>query len=217
MQFASIGNESVTAYLMSYAIIHNRLSRTVELVWAEFPPMYTKTAAAIWAQLVNNSTKSLNLSDQEQATGYHVAPLRRAYQRFAVDCPNLAKTKEGQPKFIRLVHPDVGKIEGKNGFYILDQFEHSPAQLLAATLENHTSCPMMIGWGEYMLAAAQKLGAEYCEKLKTGGPRRVEGYWFSGKIDWQAIVAEGVQKGYLTLEGNCFIPAEIPVPQFVTA
>ncbi|MDX9863219.1 MAG: hypothetical protein RBT34_00285 [Anaerolineaceae bacterium] len=217
MNFASIGNESVTAYLMSYAVHHNPLSRSVELIWAEFPPMYTKVAAAIWASLVNNSAKSLHLSDQDKTTGYHVAPLRRAYQRFTVDCPNLAQTKEGRPKFVRLVHPDVGKIEGKHGFYILDQFTHSPAQLLAATLENHSPCPVMIGWGEYLLAAAQALGSEYCEKLKTGGPRNVEGYWFSSKIDWNAIVAKGVQKGYLTLEGNCFLPAEIPVSEFVAA
>ncbi len=133
--------------------------------------------------------------------------------RFVVDCPDLGKTREGQPKFIRLVHPNVGKAEQGEGFYILDRFEHTPGELLAAMLENHTSCPMMIGWGEYMLAAARAMGTSFCNKLITGGHLPVEGYWFSSDIDWKLIVAEGVKHGHLSLDGNCFIPAEIPVRQ----
>ena len=38
-----------------------------------------------------------------------------------------------------------------------------------------------------------------------------------GKINWKDIVATGVEKGYLTLEGNCFLPAEIPALQTVAA
>lgn len=215
MKFATIRNDSVTAELLSYALICNRESKGVELVWAEFPPTYTKVISAIWAQLVTNSARQLSLLDGNSGQSWNVSPLKRAYQRFTVDCPDLGKTKHGQPKFVRLVHPNAGKADPGQGFYILDRFEHSPAELLAATLEHHTSCPMMIGWGEYMLAAAQALGTTHCDKLITGSQRPIEGYWFSSKIDWKDIVATGVEKGYLTLEGNCFIPAEIPIQQEV--
>ena len=217
MQFATISNASVTADLLSYALIDNRESNGVELVWAEFPPTFHKTISAIWAQLVNNTDSSLKLTDGNSGKSWHIRPLKRAYQRFTADCPNLSKTKEGQQKFVRLVHPDAGRVDGPHGFTILDRFEHTPAQLLAATLENHTATPMMIGWGAYMLAAAQALGPEYCEKLSTGSAYPVEGYWFSSKINWKDIVATGVEKGFLTLEGNCFLPAEIPALQTVAA
>ena len=211
--FATIQNESVTAELVSYALIHNNEHKGVELVWAEFPPTYPKTIQAIWAQLVSNSAKSLSLTDGNTGRSWYVQPLKRAYQRFVVDCPDLGKTREGQPKFIRLVHPNVGTVEQGEGFYILDRFEHTPGELLAATLENHTSCPILIGWGEYLLAAAQALGTTFCNKLITGGHLPVEGYWFSSAIDWNLIVAEGVKHRYLSLDGNCFIPTEIPVKQ----
>ena len=213
--FATIQNESVTAELVSYALVHNNEHKGVELVWAEFPPTYPKTIQAIWAQLVSNSAKSMSLTDGSTGRSWYIQPLKRAYQRFVVDCPDLGKTREGQPKFIRLVHPHVGIVEQGEGFYILDRFAHTPGELLAATLENHTSCPILIGWGEYLLAAARAMGTAFCNKLITGGHLPVEGYWFSSDIDWNLIVAEGVKRGYLSLDGNCFLPAEIPVKQKV--
>ncbi|MCD4671399.1 MAG: hypothetical protein K8R77_01940 [Anaerolineaceae bacterium] len=213
--FATIRNDSVTAELLSYAFIYTKESKGNELVWAEFPPSYPKQIAAIWASLVTNSAKSLTLADGDKGKSWNIQPLKRAYRRFVVDCPNLGQTRQGQPKFARLVHPNVGKTDTGQGFFILDRFGHSPAELLAATLEHHTSCPMMVGWGEYMLAAAQALGTTFCNKLTTGSQFPVEGYWFAGDIPWKDIVATGVEKGYLTLEGNSFIPAEIPIKQEV--
>jgi hypothetical protein len=213
MQFATICNDSVTADLLSYAFVYTEESKGNELVWAEFPPAYPKQIAAIWASLVTHSAKSLTLSDGDGGKTWNIQPLRRAYRRFVVDCPDLGHTKMGQPKYARLVHPNVGKTEQGQSFFILDRFEHTPGELLAAMLEHHTSCPMMMGWGEYMLAAAYAMGTSFCNKLITGGHLPVEGYWFSSDIDWKLIVAEGVKHGYLSLNGNCFIPAEIPVKQ----
>jgi len=207
--FATLQNESVTAELISYALMNTNGGN--ELVWAEFAPSYPKVIAAVWASLVTNTAKSLMLADSEAAHTWYIQPLKRAYRRYEVDCPDLSAGTTGRPKFVRLVHPNVGKTEQGEDFYVLDRFQHTPAQLLAATLEYNTNCPVLIGWGEYLLAAAQAMGSSFCQKLITGGARPVEGYWFSGNIPWQTTVAKGVEKGHLSLEGNCYIPAEIPM------
>lgn len=128
--FATIPNDSVTAELVSCALAHNNEHKGVDLVWAEFPPTYPKSVQAIWAQPVSNSAKPLTLTDGNTGKSWYIQPLKRAYQRFVIDCPDLGKTREGQPKFVRLVHSSVGKVEQGHGFYILDRFEHSPGELL---------------------------------------------------------------------------------------
>ena len=213
MEFAPIKNDSVTAYLLSYALYTPPNNKNVEVVWVEFPPTYPKVATAIWAQLVSNSAKTLSLFDGNVSKNYYVQPLKRAYTKFIVDCPDLAKSKKGSPKFVRLMHPNVGKIQPNEDFFILDRFEHTPGQLLAAAIEHNTSCPMMIGWGEYVLSAAQALGEDYCQKLITGPQHPIEGYWFSKNINWQSIVATGIEHGHLSMDGNCVIPASIPVKE----
>jgi hypothetical protein len=204
--FATLRNESVSAELLSYALAQGN-EGGVELVWAEFVPTHPKIISAVWASLVTNSSRSLTLVDADTTRKWSVQPLKRAYRRYEAECPDLS----GRSKFIRLVHPNVGKGEQGEDFYILDRFQHTPAQLLAATLEYNTNCPVLISWGEYLLATAQTMGDAFCQKLVTGGIRPVEGYWFSGNISWQKLVAKGVEKGVLSLEGHCYIPADIPM------
>lgn len=206
--FATLRNESVSAELLSFALTQGS-EGGIELVWAEFVPAHPKVITAVWASLVTHSSRPLTLVDAETTRKWSVQPLKRAYRRYEAECPDLS----GRAKFIRLVHPLVGKGEQGEDFYILDRFQHTPAQLLAATLEHNTNCPVLIGWGEYLLATAQAMGAAFCQKLVTGGLRPVEGYWFSGDISWQKLVAKGVEKGVLSLQGHCYLPAEMPVEQ----
>ncbi len=61
-----------------------------------------------------------------------------------------------RPKFLRLVAPEAVKVDNStNGFIALAWPGISAGVALAAMLEQGTSLPIRIDWGDYLLAEAQ--------------------------------------------------------------
>ncbi len=75
-------------------------------------------------------------------------------------------------------------------------------EILPAMLERGTSYPVLMGWGEYLLAEAQARG--FAVPLVTGGPAP-EGYVIQPE-PWGEIISDGVKQGNLTLDGSGTVP-----------
>jgi hypothetical protein len=68
---------------------------------------------------------------------------------------------------------------------------------LAAMLEAGTSVPILIGWGDFLLAEALHRG--YAQPLLTGGPAPA-GYWLKGDAPGADLVSEGLRRGEIDLD-----------------
>lgn len=192
---ARIYNKSVSAVALSYALAKH--DDELVVVWLELAPQHQAVLKAIWATLVNNTTEQLAIRDGE--TTHDVDGLHRRYLRLTADAPRLAG--RARPKFLRLVAPEAVKVDNStNGFIALAWPGISAGVALAAMLEQGTSLPIRIGWGDYLLAEAQ--AREYAVPLVTGGPAP-QGYAIKPETPWGEIISAGIRAGAITLEGEC--------------
>ncbi|MCC7362711.1 MAG: hypothetical protein IT317_24735 [Anaerolineales bacterium] len=204
-----ITNNSVSAVVRSYAIAP--LAEGDTIVWLELAPQHPKVIGAIWASLVNGTREFLRLRDDDSDQTYTARGLNHRYIRKTMDAPRIAG--RARPKFMRLVAPAMVKLDaatfGKKPFFagawrwddsqgVSQQL--APATALAAMLEQGTHLPIRIGWGPYLLAEA--LAQEYAVPLVTGGPAP-EGYAIQPDTPWADIIAEGVKRGHISLNGDC--------------
>ncbi len=221
-----ITNNSVSAVVRSYGIAP--LTEGNTLVWLELAPQHPKVIGAIWASLVNGSREFLRLRDDDTDQTFTARGLNHRYLRKTMDAPRIAG--RARPKFMRLIAPAMVKLDtatfSKKPFYAGAWRWHdspgvsqqlAPATALAAMLEQGTHLPIRIGWGPHLLAEALTEG--FAAPLITGGPAP-EGYVIQPDTPWADIIAEGVKRGYITLEGDCqaAIPAvSLAVPQLTQA
>lgn len=199
-----IYNNSVSAVVRSYAVAPTDDANVV--VWLELAPQHPKVIGAIWASLVNGTNEELGLrdSDNEESRSLQVQGLHARYLRLTADAPRLAG--RAKPKFLRLVAPQATRLEKPTqDFYVLDWPGLSAGTALAAMLEAGTPMPMQIGWGEYLLTEASRLG--FARPLLTGGPAPA-GFWIKGETPWAELISDGVRQGNLMLDGSASLSAE---------
>lgn len=197
MSTIRIYNNSVSAVVRSYALAPTDKANV--LVWIELAPQHPKLVGAIWASLVNGGNEELGLRDSssDESHTMQVQGLHARYIRLTADAPRL--TGRAKPKFLRLVAPQATRIEKPSeDFYVFTWPGLEPGTALAAMLEAGTPTPIRMGWGDYLLTEAARRG--YAIPLLTGGPAP-EGYWLKGDTPWADIIADGVRRGELTLDG----------------
>lgn len=197
-----LSNKSTRAVLRSFAIATLRAEDGPKhpgdvLVWVEFAPQHPKVLNALWASLVAGSGETLQLRDDEDAYR-QVQGLGRRYERFTSDAPRLAG--RARPKFLRLVAPEALAIQKPGeAFIALEWPGQTAAQTLAAMLEAGLPFPMRMGWGEYLLAEALAQG---CARPLLTSARAPRGYRVSGQTPWADLIADGVRRGQITLDGG---------------
>lgn len=197
-----LSNTSTSAVLRSFAMAALTPDDGVKLpadilVWVEFAPQHPKVVGALWASLVGGSAETLQLRDDNDAY-LRVQGLGRRYERFAVDAPRLAG--RARPKFLRLIAPEAITLQKPGEAFIVFEWPGQTAgQTLAAMLETGTPLPIRIDWGDYLLAEALARG---CAKPLLTSSKAPRGYLVSGKTPWEAMIAEGVRSGHITLLGQ---------------
>jgi len=209
-----IENNSVSVFVRCFALANYHGSTTI--VYIEFPPQHIKSIGAVWASMVNGTHEPMSLYDAGNRR-LTVFGLNRRYERLDSDCPNLAGRGKSRPKFVRLVAPEASKIEkAENGFIVLDRWGIPLGAVLAAMLEHGTQFPMQLGWGDYLLAAAEREG--FALPLATGSERPVKGYHLQGATPWADLIAQGIKSGAISLDGQTRgipvsqgIPVKLPV------
>lgn len=193
-----ISNNSVSIVLRGYAAARLDDQPLPVVVWLEIAPQHPKAVGAIWASLVNGSKEALTIYDRQSEQSLRVLGLSRRYHRLTTDAPQLYG--RARPKLLRLIAPEACAIANVNSpFVTLAWPSLTPGTALAAMLEQGTSFPIRIGWGEYLLAEATARG--FAKPLLVGG-RAPEGYLIE-PAPWEDIIADGIRLGQITLDGEC--------------
>ena len=201
MKSIRIANNSVSAVVYGYGIAEIENEATV--VYLDLAPQHPKVIGAIWASLVNGAREWVRLTDENTDETRLVRGLNRRYHRLTMDAPRIAG--RARPKHIRLVAPLACQVEKlTRPFVVLDwswndttgQTQHlCSATGLAAMLERDTPLPILIGWGEYLLAEAQ---ARNCATPLIRGGQAPEG-WLIDKAPWDEIISHGIRSGQINL------------------
>lgn len=197
-----LSNSSTSAVVRSFAVAALTPDDGVKqpanvLIWVEFAPQHPKVVGALWASLVGGSAESLQLRDEDDAY-LRVQGLGRRYERFTVDAPRLAG--RARPKFLRLVAPEaVAPPKPGEAFIVLEWPGQTAGQTLTAMLEKGTPLPVRIGWGDYLLAEALAQG---CARPLQASSKAPQGYLLSGQTPWESLIAEGVRRGHIDLQGH---------------
>lgn len=196
-----IANSSVSVVVSGYGVAEIRGEPVV--VYLDIAPQHPKAMGAIWANLVSGTKEKLVISDDQVGESFFVRGLARRYHRLAMDAPRIAG--RARPKHIRLVAPMACQIDSLTKPFVALAWqwrdhagvEHSltPATSLAAMLERSSPLPVLISWGEYLLAEAQERG--FATPLIRGG-EAPEGVVIDG-APWEAILADGITSGRIQL------------------
>ena len=194
-----IGNHSVSAIVRGY--VHTREGL---IIWLELAPQHPKVVGAIRAELTSNTRRYMQLHDDEQGRNKMVYGLGRGYLNLTAEAPELAVGHGAKAQLLRMIAPEAFRPEDVNQpFYVLAWPNIEPATALAATLERWSPYPIQIGWGAYLLTSAMN---DYdAERLVSGGQAPI-GYAIRGDTPWADIIAQGVQSGYITLDGRILRP-----------
>lgn len=205
-----IFNNSVSAVVRSFAVAQGDKANI--LVWLELAPQHPKVIGAIWASLVNGVVEELGLrdSDNDAQGSLRVEGLHSRYLRLTADAPRLAG--RARPRFLRLVAPQATRIDNtKEDFYVFawPGLRHGTA--LAAMLEAGTPTPILIDWGDYLLAEAERRG--FATPLLTGGPAPA-GFCLKGATPWAEIITHGIHWKAISLQNVTSTPhiLSIPIP-----
>lgn len=210
-----ISNPSAGVTALGYA-----LNPENQIVWLDLAPEHPKRVEAIWAEMVDGGGSWLRITDkdldrpQEPLITLHCRGLHHRYHRLTADAPDLVDGR-ARPKMVRLIAPELCGLEDVQQPFGVIQWPGAsekagiaPGTALAAALEHHTSLPIQIGWGDYLLAEAIRL--ECAQPLITGGTGPV-GYWLA-PVAWETIISEGIRAGHITLDGQIQrMPVDIPV------
>jgi len=196
-----IANSSVSVVVSGYGIADFDGEATV--IYLDIAPQHPKVIGAIWASLVNGTKEWLRLSDEQTGQTLHIRGLNRRYVRLTMDAPRLAG--RARPKHLRLIAPCACQIETLTRPFVVlawtwtdtDGLEHrlSPDMSLAAMLERHTPLPVLMAWGEYLLAEARERG--FATPIVRGGDAP-EG-WVITPAPWEAIISDGITSGQIRL------------------
>jgi len=196
-----IANNSVSVVVYSYGVAEIEGESIV--VYLELAPQHPKAVGAIWASLVNGTKEKLVISDPEAGESLIVRGLNRRYHRLTMDAPRIAG--RARPKHLRLVAPLACQIERLSKPFVTLAWqwkdhagvEHSlsPATSLAAMLERYSPLPILIEWGDYLLAEARE--REFAMPLIRGG-EAPEG-WVIQSAPWEEIISDGIKSGQITL------------------
>jgi len=197
-----IANQSVSAVAHSYALALLDGQSPV-VIWLDLAPQHPKVSGAIWASLVNGTREWLRLSDDQTGQTHAVRGLGRRYHRLTIDAPHLAG--RARPKHLRLVAPCACQIEALTKPFVVlawtwrdtDGQSHrlSAATSLAAMLERYTPLPILLSWGEYLLAEAHARG--FATPVLSGG-EAPEG-WVIAPAPWEDILSDGIRSGQIRL------------------
>ena len=203
MKSIRISNNSVSAVVYGYGVAEIEGEATV--VYLDLAPQHPKVIGAIWASLVNGAREWLRLNDENTDKSRLVRGLNRRYHRLTMDAPRIAG--RARPKHIRLVAPLACQVEKlTRPFVVLDwcwndatgQAQHlCPATSLAAMLERDTPLPILMGWGEYLLAEAR--ARAFATPLIRGG--QAPDGWLIEPAPWNEIITHGVRSGQISLTG----------------
>ena len=201
MSAIRIANNSVSAVLSGYAIAEIESEPTV--VYLDIAPQHPKVVGAIWASLVNGAKEWLRLSDEQTGQSLTVRGLNRRYHRLTVDAPRVAG--RARPRHVRLIAPLACQIEQINRPFVAlawtwtdpegEEHHLTPATSLAAMLEHHTPLPILLHWGEYLLAEA--ISGGFAKPLVRGGDAP-EGYLIEPP-PWEDIISDGIKSGQIGL------------------
>jgi len=201
MKSIRIANNSVSAVVYGYALADLDGERTV--IYLDLAPQHPKLLGAIWASLVNGAREWLRLADENTGETYLVRGLNRRYHRLVADAPRIAA--RARPKHLRLVAPLACQVEKLTRPFVAlgwswqdagGQAQHlCPATTLAAMLERNTPLPILVGWGEYLLAEATARGL--AEPVLRGG-EGPEG-WLIQPAPWDEILSQGIRTGQISL------------------
>jgi hypothetical protein len=201
MKSIRIANTSVSAVVYGYALADLGGERTV--VYLDLAPQHPKVLGAIWASLVNGAREWLRLVDENSGESHLVRGLNRRYHRLAIDTPRIAG--RARPKHLRLVAPLACQVEAlTRPFVALGWSWHDaagqalhlcPAATLAAMLERNTPLPILIGWGDYLLAEASARGLA---APVTRGGDAPDG-WLIEPAPWDEIISHGIRAGQISL------------------
>lgn len=167
------------------------------IVWLDLAPNHPKVLNAIWATLMNGGSSDVRLADYDSHMPTYLARgLRRRYRRLTADAPSLAG--RARPKQLRLIAPEASRVEDYTQPFIALDWPGLPASTaLAAMLEQGSPYPILMDWGDYLLATAVAQG--YARPLLTGG-NAPQGYLID-PAPWREIIAAGVKSGEITLDG----------------
>ncbi len=201
MNSIRIANNSVSAVVSGYALADLDGERTV--IYLDVAPQHPKVLGAIWASLVNGAREWLRLTDENNGEIHLVRGLNRRYHRLAMDAPRIAG--RARPKHLRLVAPLACQVEKLTRPFVAlgwtwqdaggEVRSLCPATSLAAMLERNTPLPVLIGWGEYLLAEARGRGLAL--PLTRGG-EAPEG-WLLEPAPWDDIISYGIRSGRISL------------------
>ena len=201
MSVVRIANNSVSVVVYSYGVAE--IEGEAIVVYLELAPQHPKAVGAIWASLVNGTKEKLVISDDEKGESLIVRGLNRRYHRLTMDAPRIAS--RARPKHIRLVAPLACQIEKLSKPFVALAWQWkdhaggkhslSPATSLAAMLENNSPLPILIEWGDYLLAEAR--AREFAAPLICGGDAP-EG-WVIQPAPWPEIISDGIKSGEISL------------------
>ncbi len=199
-----ISNDSVSVLVRGYACATLEGQRTI--VWLELAPQPVKAVGAIWASLVGGTRERLTMRDEAQDRVWPVCGLNSRYHRLTADAPALAD--RSRPKLLRLLAPQACRIRNPAAWFAALAWPGlAPGSALAAMLERGTHYPVQIGWGPYLLAAAEARG--HATPLDTGGAAP-NGYALT-PAPWDELIADGVRSGQITLDGQCHMQHALPI------
>jgi len=209
-----ISNSSAAAWVRGYVRTEDGM-----IVWLEMAPQHPKVIGAIWAEMVANQRRYLQLGDHEKGVSRPVYGIAHAYERLEAEAPGLAVGHGANAKLLRLIAPEaipnrVRDVSGK--FFVLEWPNPkvpaqmiTPAIILAATLEQKAAFPVQIGWGEYLLSMAQE--KKYASPLVSGG-KAPAGYEISLNTPWCDFICNGLRDGHITIDGETKVmPATLPI------
>ncbi len=201
MKTIRIANNSVSAVVYAYGLADLDGERTV--IYLDLAPQHPKVLGAIWASLVNGAREWLRLADENTGETYLVRGLNRRYHRLTADAPRIAG--RARPKHLRLVAPLACQVEKLTRPFVVlgwtwqghdgQTQQLCPATALAAMLERNTPLPILVGWGEYLLAEANTRGL--AEPITRGG-EAPEG-WLILPAPWDEILSQGIRSGRISL------------------
>jgi hypothetical protein len=212
MSAIRIANNSVSVIVSGYAIADIGGEPTV--MYLDIAPQHPKSVGAIWASLVSGAKEWLSLSDEEANVSLKVRGINRRYHRITADAPRIAS--RARPKHVRLVAPMACQIDSLTDPFVVLAWTWTdthgqthyltPATALAAMLENHTPLPILIHWGDYLLAEA--LAGGFATSLIRGGDAP-EGYVIV-PATWEEIITRGIATGQIQLPPHPYSGEGIP-------